>query len=160
MGIEGTKVLSNIRTMGLLFLLSTPIWLFETGLYYLIAFSFDLDSAHTSLWELAITMLLLTAISNIGSSIPAAPGGLGIFELVARETLVLLPLATVDRSVAGAYVAVVHAALLLPVIIVGQLFLWLQHISLGSLINPEQTNEPQSTISETSLLKGKVENKR
>ena len=77
--------------------------------------------------------MLVTAIANIGSSIPAAPGGLGLFELVARETLVLLPLAAVDRAAAGAYVAVVHAALLMPMIVMGQAFLWVQHVSLGSL---------------------------
>jgi uncharacterized membrane protein YbhN (UPF0104 family) len=78
-------------------------------------------------------MVLVTAVANIGSSIPLAPGGVGLFEWVARETLVLLPLATVDVAVATAYVAVVHFSLLVPMILLGQLFLWKHHVSLGSL---------------------------
>ena len=80
-------------------------------------------------------MVLVMSIANLGSSVPSAPGGIGLFELVARETLVLIPLAVVDRSIAGAYVTVVHVALLLPMIILGQLFLWTQHLSLGALFS-------------------------
>jgi len=133
MGLHGLAALRDARTIALLFALSAPIWLFEAGLFYLIAFSFHLDSVYDNLWELAIAVVLVTAIANIGASIPAAPGGLGLFELVARETLVLLPLAAVDRTLAGAYVTVVHATLLLPMIVLGQVILWAQHVSLGAL---------------------------
>lgn len=39
-----------------------------------------------------------TAIANIGGSIPAAPVGLGLFELIAREVLFMGLPASVDRS--------------------------------------------------------------
>ena len=52
---------------------------------------------------------------------------------MARETLVLLPLATVDRALAGGYAAVVHAVLLLSMILLGQIFLWTEHLSLRGL---------------------------
>jgi len=52
---------------------------------------------------------------------------------VARETMMLLPLSPVDRALAGGFVAVVHASLLLPMIVLGQLFLWRQHLSLNAL---------------------------
>ena len=131
--LEGLHSLRSLRSVLGLFILSVPIWLFEAGLFFVIGFSFGLHQMYDTLWEMAIALVLVTAIANIGSSIPAAPGGLGLFELVARETLVLLPLAVVDRAVAGAYVAVVHAALLMPMIVLGQLFLWTQHVSLLSL---------------------------
>ena len=101
--------------------------------------------------ELAVAVVLVTAIANIGSSIPAAPGGIGLFELLARETLVLLPLATVDRSVAGGFAAVVHAALLLPMILLGQLFLWAEQVSFRKLSqagragNAEQSEQAVQT---------------
>ena len=131
--LGGLAALRSPRAIVVLFLLSVPIWLFEAGLFFLIGFSFGLDSVYDSLWEMAVAVVLVTAIANIGASIPAAPGGIGLFELVARETLVLLPLAAVDRAVAGGYVAVVHAALLLPMIVMGQGFLWAQHVSLRNL---------------------------
>jgi len=86
-------------------------------------------------------MILVTAISNIGASIPAAPGGIGLFELITRETLVLLPQASVDRSVAGGFAALVHATLLLPMILLGQVFLWTGHISLRKLTTAGQAAE-------------------
>jgi uncharacterized protein (TIRG00374 family) len=133
--LEGLHSLRSPWSILALFLLSVPIWLFEAALFFVIGYSFGLHHMYDSMWEMAIAVVLVTSLANIGSSIPAAPGGLGLFELVARETLVLLPLATVDvdRAVAGAYVAVVHAALLLPMIVLGQLFLWTQHVSLGRL---------------------------
>jgi len=131
--IRGLLPLRNPTTIAVIFILSVPIWLFESGLFFLIGFSFGLEETFDSLGDLAVAVVLVTAIANIGSSIPAAPGGIGLFELVARETLVLLPLAAVDRAVAAGYVAVVHAALLLPMIVLGQVFLWMHHVSLRRL---------------------------
>jgi hypothetical protein len=133
MFLGGLISLSSPRRVLGLFLLSVPIWLFEALLFLIIAFSFDLDLAFDSTAEMAAAVILVTAIANIGASVPAAPGGIGLFELIARETLVLLPLASVDRADAGAYVTVVHATLLLPMIVLGQVFLWTQSISLRSL---------------------------
>ena len=137
--LNGLKSLRAPRTILVLFLLSAPIWLLEAGLFYLIGLSFGLDKMYDSPWQMAVAIVLVTAIANIGGSVPAAPGGIGLFDLVARETLVLLPLGVVDRAVAGGYVAVVHATLLLPMIVLGQLFLWSQHVSFGSLSRAGQS---------------------
>ncbi len=131
--ILGLAPLKSARAIAVLFVLSAPIWLFEAGLFFLIAISFDLHEALGGYGELAVAAVLVTAVANIGSSVPAAPGGIGLFELVARETLVLLPLGVVDRAVAGGYAAVVHAALLLPMILLGQAYLWLDNVSLRRL---------------------------
>ena len=140
--VDGLKPLSSPGAILSLFLLSIPIWLFEAGLFFIIGYAFRLQDHFGGPVEMAIAMVLLTAIANIGSSVPAAPGGIGLFELVARETLVLIPLATVDRSVAAGYVAVVHAALLLPMIVLGQVFLWMQHISFSRLSTAGQAARP------------------
>ena len=130
---QGFAPLSEPRLLSVLFLLSLPIWLFEAAVFYILGFPFGLDDPHENLGTMAGTMVLVTAITNIGSSIPAAPGGLGLFEIIARETLVLGPLATVERSVAAGYALVVHATILLPMIILGQAILWAGHVSLGRL---------------------------
>lgn len=131
--IHGLASMRSPRSLAMLLVLSAPIWLFEAGLFFMVGYAFDLHHVFDSSWELAVACLLVTSLANIGSSIPAAPGGIGLFELVARETLVLLPLATVDRAVAGAFAAVVHAVLLLSMIILGQAFLWREHLSLRAL---------------------------
>ena len=121
-----------------------PIWLTEAAVFYVMGFPFGIDDAHSGPGQMAVTMILVTAITNIGSSIPAAPGGLGLFELIARETLVLGPLASVDRSVAAGFAVVVHAAILLPMIVLGQLFLWANHISLRRLSRAGRRDEVAS----------------
>ena len=131
--LDGLTPLRSPRTLTILFLLSMPIWLFESALFFFVGFSFGLENVYESLSDLAVSVVLVTALANIGSSVPAAPGGIGLFELVARETLVLIPLGTVERSLAAGYAAVVHAALLLPMILLGQAFLWAEHVSLRSL---------------------------
>ena len=127
--MEGITPLRNPGTLGLLFLLSLPVWLLESGLFVFVGLAFDLDRVYDSLGDLAVVSVVVTSFSNIGSSVPAAPGGIGLFELIARETLVLMPMAEVARPVAGAYAAVVHAALLLPMIVLGQIFLMFSHVS-------------------------------
>ena len=131
--LAGFAPLSNLRMIVHLFALSVPVWAFETGLFYLIGYSFGFHHIYDNLWHLVAAMALVTALANIGSSVPSSPGGIGLFELIARETLVLLPLAAVDRSEAAAFAAVSHFALLLPMIILGQVFLWLGNLSLRRL---------------------------
>ena len=136
--LNGLIPLRSPRTLALLLLLSSPIWLFESALFFVIGFSFDLNLVYDNLGDMAVASVLVTAISNIASSVPAAPGGVGLFELVVRETLVRIPLASVERSVASGFAAVVHAALLLPMVLLGQLFLWAQHRSLRALTSQGQ----------------------
>ena len=93
---------------------------------------------------MAAAMILVTSVANIGSSIPAAPGGIGLFELVARETIVLMPFAAIDRTIATAYVAVVHSVLLLPMIALGWIFLITQNLSLRTLSRFEIVSQIES----------------
>ena len=82
--------------------------------------------------------VLITSIANIGASLPSSPGGIGLFELFTRESLVILSIVGLDRASAGAYALTVHAALLIPVILLGQMFLITGNTSLKGLAN--QTN--------------------
>ncbi len=143
--LEGLAPLRSPQMLALLFVMSIPIWLFEAGVFFLMAYPFDLNYVFGSVWDMGVTMVLVTAVTNIGSSVPAAPGGLGLFEIITRETLVLGPLAAVDRSVAAGYAIVLHAVILLPMIILGQIFLWAGNISLGRLSSRGQEDEPVST---------------
>ena len=96
-------------------------------------FPFGIQDAHDGPAQMAVTMVLVTSVTNIGGSVPAAPGGLGLFEIIARETLVFSTLDAVDRTVAAGFAVVVHAVILLPMIILGQVFLWAGHVSLRRL---------------------------
>ena len=131
--LEGIAPLRNPQTLAAVFGLSIPVWLAEAAVFWLMGYSFGIERYHEGPVPMAVNMVLTTAPTNLGGSIPAAPGGLGLFEIVAREVLVLGPLASVDTSVAGGYVVALHAVILLPVIVLGQIVLWTSHLSLGRL---------------------------
>ena len=127
--IDGLASLKDPRRLAIVFLLSLPVWLMEALMYYIVAFSFDLHNTF-GLAELAGVILLVTAVSNLATSVPAAGGGVGAFEVAAAATLTLLG---AEASAAGAYTIVVHAALLLPVTLLGFVFLWSEKVSFGQL---------------------------
>ncbi len=131
--VAGLSALKSPQLIMGMFIVSVPIWLFEAALFYLIGISFDFQNHLGGHFNLALISVLVTAITNIGASIPAAPGGIGLFEIIARETLVLIPLGIIDRSAAAGYAAVVHATLLIPIILLGQIILWWDNISLNRL---------------------------
>jgi len=131
--VIGLAALKSPQLILSMFFVSIPIWLFEAAIFYLVGVSFDFQQNLGGHVNLAIIAVLVTAITNIGSSIPAAPGGIGLFELITRETLVLIPLGIIDRSEAAGYAAVVHATLLIPMILLGQIILWWDNISLNRL---------------------------
>ena len=128
MFFEGFTSLKYFKTVMFLLVLSVPVWGFEAGVFSIMAYAFHIDSVFDNWRQFILVMFLTTSISNVGSSIPAAPGGIGLFELVARETIVWLPFGNITRGVAGGYVALVHAVLILPLIILGQIFLWTMNL--------------------------------
>ena len=131
--LHGLTPLRSPGTLAALFVLSIPIWLAEAAVFWIMGFPFGIQDAHDGPAQMAVTMVLVTSVTNIGGSVPAAPGGLGLFEIIARETLVFSTLDAVDRTVAAGFAVVVHAVILLPMIILGQVFLWAGHVSLRRL---------------------------
>ena len=109
-------------------------------MYYVLAFSLDLHNVF-EVTELAGVILLVTAVSNLAISVPTAGGGIGAFEVAAAATLSLLG---ADESTAGAYAILVHAALLVPVTLLGLLYLWTDRTSLGRLTR-ESTADRDAT---------------
>ena len=127
--IEGLAALHSPRRLLAVFLLSLPVWLMEALVYYLLAFSFDLEQVFGPA-EMVGVVLLVTSVSNLATSVPAAGGGIGAFEVAAAATLTLLG---IDGATAGAYTIVVHTALLVPVTLVGVIFLWMDKMSIGKI---------------------------
>ncbi len=138
--LDGLQSLNSISAITKVLALSLPVWIAESFLFFFVALSLDIHSEFEGMIAMASASILVTGITNIGSSVPAAPGGLGLFELIARESLVLMPHGTVSRPDAAAFAALTHACLLIPIIALGQMFLWANGLSLLSLsrrkVNP------------------------
>lgn len=129
--IDGFQGLHQPRQLGTILLLSLPVWLVEGTMYYLIALGFDLDAHFETAWRMMAAILMVTAMSNLATSLPSSQGSVGPFEFFAVLTLESLGVGT---ALASAYAVVLHVALLLPVIGVGLLYVAAGSVSLGQLI--------------------------
>ena len=152
MFIIGLMPLRSPRTLANLFALSIPIWLFEAALFFLVGFAFGLENIYDNLGEMVVAVILITAVTNIGASIPATPGGIGLFELITMEALIVL--AEVDKSVAAGYAAVVHLTLLLPMIVLGQVFLWIGNVSFRKLYRAGRAEQEDELASPSHSIEG------
>ncbi|HUU62659.1 MAG TPA: lysylphosphatidylglycerol synthase transmembrane domain-containing protein [Dehalococcoidia bacterium] len=115
------------RQPGRLFAVSATsllVWLCEGSMFYLLSLGFDLEQPFH-------VMLLVMCIATLSWFILVAPGGVGTFDWFGRETLVVFG---VSMAAASAAILLIHAALLLPVIALGFLFLWMENISMAQVI--------------------------
>ena len=135
----GLSGLRYPRRLGVIFLLSVPVWLSEAAMYFLIALGFNLQDYFSSMSLLVGVMILTTATSNMGTIIPSTGGGVGPFEFFAQATLFVF--VGDDNPVASAYVLVLHAALLFPITILGLVYLKISDSSLTRLAHESRSQE-------------------
>jgi glycosyltransferase 2 family protein len=89
--------------------LSGAAWLLEAGMYFTLMFAFPLVPS------LALAVLT-TAVANLGTLIPSSPGYVGVFDFLGRSVLTQFG---TPQEVALAYILVVHAALVVPISLLG-----------------------------------------
>lgn len=119
--LSGLQSLQSPYLVSLVLATSLGAWLLEALVYYLVGLAFDIDEGFGA-------YLMVAAAANLAITLPSASGGIGPFELLAKETLTFLG---VGSAVAGAYAVALHGLLLLPVIVAGLIFLWAINLSLG-----------------------------
>jgi len=85
---------------------------------------------------------MVTSVASLAwALIIVTPGGIGPFNVAAKEILLLfVPVAYIGsellyEELVTAYAVVLHAAILLPVIFLGLGLLWTQRISLNRLVS-------------------------
>ena len=153
--VSALGILNSPRKHLALVALSSPIWICEFVVYFLVSYTFDIGSYFDSWVTYALAIALLTATSNLATGIPSAVGGIGPFEVVAQQTLAALGVAV---GVAVNYALVVHlVALWLPVNVVGLALLWKQNLNLRQLArNPDDERDaaPTSSVANSSPAGG------
>jgi uncharacterized protein (TIRG00374 family) len=92
---------------------STAIWLADLGMYFMIGKGFDVDLGVGGYF-------LLEGVGNLALGVPATAAGLGSFDYL---TLVSAQELGVDESIGTPYVLTVHAMVVIPVTILGAVFL-------------------------------------
>lgn len=88
---------------------SILIWLTETTKYWFIMHAFDFQVTF-------FVLMLMTAVVNLATTLPSSPGYVGTFDEPGIE---ILKVFGVGENVAAAYTLVLHAALWLPITLLG-----------------------------------------
>jgi hypothetical protein len=118
--LVGLESLARGREVFMIFGTSVLVWLFETAKYWFVMHAFPFQVSF-------FTLMLMNGVVNLATTIPAAPGYIGTFDL---PGITILTAAGVVRATATAYTVVLHVALWLPITLLGAFYLWRSHISV------------------------------
>jgi uncharacterized protein (TIRG00374 family) len=94
-------------------LTSIVIWLLETGKYWFVMQAFDFEVSFFAL-------MLMNGIVNLATTIPSAPGYVGTFD---APGIAVLSAYGVEQGIAAGYTLVLHAALWLPITVLGAYYM-------------------------------------
>jgi uncharacterized protein (TIRG00374 family) len=97
------------------------IWTLSAAAAWAMLRAVHLDLAFIAGW-------VVLAFVGLGISVPSAPGYLGVWHFAAKLALEIFGVAS---SASVAYALVYHASAVLPVTLVGWLYLLREHVSLG-----------------------------
>jgi glycosyltransferase 2 family protein len=114
----GLRSLSSSSDVLMIFGTSVVIWLMETVKYWFVmhAFSFQVSF---------LVLMLMNGLVNLATTLPSAPGYIGTFDTPGIETLAAFG---VERNLAASYTFTLHAALWLPVTLLGAFYFWRAHL--------------------------------
>lgn len=110
--ITGIEALNSWKSLGMVLGTSVIIWLLETSVYYVVMRAFPMQVNFFGL-------MLMNGILNLSTTLPSAPGYIGTFD---APGIALLSAYGVDKTLAAGYTLVLHAALWLPVTLLGAYF--------------------------------------
>jgi glycosyltransferase 2 family protein len=122
----GLRGLDGIRTPAHALRIAawTPIiWLLPATAAWAMLRAVHLELPLTAGW-------VVLAFVGIGISVPSAPGYLGVFHFAAKLALEMFGVAS---STALAYALIYHASAVLPITLLGWLYLLREHVSLGEV---------------------------
>lgn len=132
--IIGLQSLRSPREMATILLTSILIWLVETLKYWFVMHAFDFSVSFP-------VLMLLTAVVNLTTTIPSTPGYVGTFHL---PGIAILTQFGVDQAIATGYMVVLHAALWLPITLLGAFYMLRQSIGWSDMARAAQIKEQQA----------------
>ncbi|MFL2626756.1 MAG: lysylphosphatidylglycerol synthase transmembrane domain-containing protein [Dehalococcoidia bacterium] len=119
--LKGLVVLGSLKKISYIFFISLAIWIFEFFLAYILVISLGIENFKYEPVILFFILCLSISVANLATSIPLTQGGIGPFELSGSLILIMFG---IDAAYAGAFIILLHALLLIPVTLVGMIFLF------------------------------------
>jgi glycosyltransferase 2 family protein len=112
--LVGLHALRSPRDLLMITVASAAVWLTETSTYWIVAQAFP------ALNVSFVVLMLMTAVVNLATMIPSAPGYVGTFDKPGIEVLKAFGQAT---NLAAAFTIVLHVTLWLPITLLGIVFM-------------------------------------
>jgi len=129
--INGLGVLGNFRDMAIVFGISLSAWTVEAFTYWLMGVAMNIQINF-------LLVCLIMAVANFAIMVPSTAGGLGPFEFFGMGIMLLF---AYTKEEAAAYVFIVHAMILLPIIALGLIFMFTEGFSFSKLISEKEKEE-------------------
>ena len=117
-GLDGIRTPSQLPRLALW---TAVVWLLPATAAWAMLRAVHLDLPFGASWT-------VLAFVGVGISVPSAPGYVGVFHAAATAALEVFG---VPRSTALAYALLYHASAIVPITVVGWLYLLREHVSLG-----------------------------
>ncbi len=112
-------------------LTSIVIWLLETGKYWFVMHAFNFEVSFFAL-------MLMNGIVNLATTIPSAPGYVGTFD---APGIAVLQAYGVPAAIAAGYTLVLHAALWLPITVLGAYYMMRESVNWTQIQSEIATEE-------------------
>ena len=119
--LQGLIILGSIKKITYIFFISFIVWIFEFLLAYILVISLGVENFKYENISLFFILTVSISVANLATSIPLTQGGIGPFELGGSLILIMFG---IEASYAGAFMILLHALLLIPITLVGLLFLF------------------------------------
>ncbi|MEW5960566.1 MAG: lysylphosphatidylglycerol synthase transmembrane domain-containing protein [Chloroflexota bacterium] len=149
--MEGLSSLANMQDILMVFITSVVVWLLETIKYWFVMHAFNFSVSF-------FVLMLMNGVVNLATTLPSAPGYIGTFDGPGIETLKVFGVAP---TVAAAYTLVLHAALWLPITLLGLWYMVRESLSwrdFGKAVEATTGAAPtqEKNLSDPDLLQSKV----
>ena len=125
--LDGLASLRSPANILMVFVTSVIIWLFETLKYWFVMHAFGFTVSFFAL-------MLMNGIVNLATTIPSAPGYIGTFD---APGIAVLAAYGVDQATAAGYTLTLHAALWVPITLLGAYFLTREGIKWSDALRSE-----------------------
>jgi len=135
--VEGLACLRSPLDLLMIFVTSLVIWLTETVKYWFVMHAFAGHGFPVSFF----TLMLMNGVVNLATTIPSAPGYVGTFDTPGIE---ILKASGVEGATAAGYTLVLHAALWLPITLLGAWYLAREGLQWSDFRQAEQLRQASS----------------
>jgi uncharacterized membrane protein YbhN (UPF0104 family) len=132
--IDGLSGITTARLGPPLLLWSVVIWATISAYYWVVLLAFDPGQPF-------VAGLAVSSVTALGMTIPSSPGFIGVFEFLARETMVLLGM---EAEVALSYALVAHAIVYIVYSLLGLASMVQQNLSYAELQRRISTEAQES----------------